>query len=61
LNIEVRTSHHSILKNLILQTQLVLLVILTIALINFVVGSIIGPKNDWDKSRGFLGYSGTFD
>jgi solute carrier family 12 (sodium/potassium/chloride transporter), member 2 len=39
-----------------LQTQVVLLFILMVALANFVVGSIMGPKSDLEKARGFVGY-----
>jgi len=40
-----------------LQTQQILLVILSVALANFVAGSIMGPRTDQAKARGFLGYS----
>lgn len=35
-----------------------LLVILLVALADFFLGSVIGPRNDTIKSKGFVGYSG---
>lgn len=34
-----------------------LLVILVVAIADFVIGTFIGPKNDEDRARGFEGYS----
>lgn len=34
------------------------MVILAIALVNFFVGSAIGPRSEESESRGFLGYDG---
>ncbi len=39
-----------------LKTQLVLLAILLVALVNFIVGSAMGPKSEVQIERGFLGY-----
>ncbi|XP_018578158.1 bumetanide-sensitive sodium-(potassium)-chloride cotransporter [Anoplophora glabripennis] len=41
------------------KAQLVLLVILLAAVVDFFIGSFIGPKNDTVKARGFLGYNAT--
>ncbi|XP_031332730.1 bumetanide-sensitive sodium-(potassium)-chloride cotransporter [Photinus pyralis] len=38
------------------KAQLVLLAILLIAILDFVIGSIIGPTNDEDRAKGFIGY-----
>ena len=38
------------------QTQVVLMAILMIAILNFLVGSIIGPKNNAEEAKGFIGY-----
>ncbi|KAF5300126.1 hypothetical protein FQR65_LT09216 [Abscondita terminalis] len=38
------------------KAQLVLLAILLIAILDFVIGSIIGPKDDVSKAKGFVGY-----
>jgi len=35
----------------------VMLVVLLVALSNFIAGSIIGPENDIEASRGFIGYN----
>jgi len=51
--------YHCMLNFFFKQTQSFLLVILMVALANFVVGSIIGPNgSDAKLSRGFLGYEG---
>ena len=42
-----------------MQTQQGLVVILAVALVNFFVGSFLGPRTDSSKARGFLGYEGT--
>ena len=44
--------------NLYTQAQIGLLVILLIAIVDFMIGSVIGPKSDLEKSKGFLGYNG---
>ncbi|XP_068149884.1 bumetanide-sensitive sodium-(potassium)-chloride cotransporter isoform X2 [Drosophila tropicalis] len=41
------------------KAQIGLLVILLVAIADFVIGSFIGPKSDEKKSRGFLGYNAT--
>lgn len=40
-----------------LQTQMILLLVLIASQVDFVVGSILGPKNDEEKAKGFVGYS----
>lgn len=42
------------------KAQIVLLAILVIAQVDFVIGSIIGPTDDSEKAKGFMGYSGKF-
>jgi len=41
-----------------LQAQVGLLVILLVAMIDFVIGAFIGPQNDLDYSRGWIGLNG---
>lgn len=41
----------------ILQTQLGLLGILLVAIVDFLIGSFIGPKNDETVAKGFVGYN----
>ncbi|KAF5270292.1 hypothetical protein FQA39_LY08403 [Lamprigera yunnana] len=41
------------------KAQLVLLAILLLAIIDFLIGSIIGPTNDTAKAKGFVGYNTT--
>lgn len=41
------------------KAQIGLLVILLIAIADFMIGSIIGPKSDLEKAQGFLGYNAT--
>jgi len=43
------------------QTQQGLLVVLIVALVNFLVGSIIGPQTEQAQARGFLGYEGILE
>ena len=43
-----------------IQTQQMLVVILAVALVNFFVGSFIGPQSDISQARGFLGYQRIF-
>ncbi len=42
------------------QAQMVLLVILLIAIIDFLIGTFISPTSD-EKAKGFSGYSGKRD
>lgn len=35
------------------------MVIMLVALSNFVAGSIVGPENELEEAKGFIGYSGT--
>ncbi|XP_058809410.1 bumetanide-sensitive sodium-(potassium)-chloride cotransporter isoform X2 [Phymastichus coffea] len=39
------------------KAQLGLLVILLVAIADFIVGTFIGPKSDQEKAKGFIGYS----
>lgn len=39
------------------KAQLGLLVILLVAIADFLIGAIIGPKNDTEKSKGFVGFN----
>nr|XP_022904226.1 bumetanide-sensitive sodium-(potassium)-chloride cotransporter [Onthophagus taurus] len=39
------------------KAQNVLLVILLVAIVDFFIGSLIGPKNEHDIQRGFIGYN----
>ncbi|KAM8708845.1 hypothetical protein ACLKA7_015762 [Drosophila subpalustris] len=41
------------------KAQIGLLVILLIAIADFLIGSFIGPKSDLEKAKGFLGYNAT--
>lgn len=40
-----------------LKAQIVLLAILVVAQVDFVIGSIMGPSDDSEKAKGFVGYS----
>jgi UPF0716 family protein affecting phage T7 exclusion len=40
------------------QAQLGLLVILLVAIADFIIGTFIGPQNDEAKAKGFIGYDG---
>jgi solute carrier family 12 sodium/potassium/chloride transporter 2 len=39
-----------------LQAQLALLIVLLVAIADFMIGTIIGPQNDETKAKGFIGY-----
>ncbi|XP_055638635.1 bumetanide-sensitive sodium-(potassium)-chloride cotransporter isoform X2 [Toxorhynchites rutilus septentrionalis] len=39
------------------KAQVVLLIILLIAILDFIIGTVIGPKSDLDVARGFIGYN----
>lgn len=41
----------------LLQAQIGLLVILLVAIADFMIGSFIGPKSDEERAKGFLGYN----
>ncbi|KAL1488426.1 hypothetical protein ABEB36_014899 [Hypothenemus hampei] len=41
------------------KAQLVLLIILIVAIFDFLIGCLIGPKNDVTKAKGFVGFNGT--
>lgn len=40
------------------KAQIGLLVILLAAIVDFMIGTFIGPKNDEEKAQGFIGYNG---
>lgn len=40
------------------KAQLGLLVILLVAIADFAIGTFIGPKDEVEKAKGFVGYSG---
>lgn len=37
----------------------VMMLIMMVAFSNFVVGSIMGPENELEEAKGYIGYSGT--
>lgn len=39
------------------KAQIGLLVILLVAIADFIIGSFIGPKSDTEKAQGFIGYN----
>lgn len=39
-----------------LQAQIVLLVILVVAIFDFVIGCLVGPRSDEVKAKGFIGF-----
>ncbi|XP_058454555.1 bumetanide-sensitive sodium-(potassium)-chloride cotransporter isoform X2 [Malaya genurostris] len=41
------------------KAQVVLLIILLVAIVDFLIGTLIGPKSDLDMARGFVGYNAT--
>ena len=43
------------------KAQLGLLVILLIALADFFIGSLIGPKSDLERAKGYIGFNGNSD
>ena len=48
----------SFLGSIVWQAQIGLLVILLIAIADFMIGTIIGPKSEEERAQGFLGYNG---
>lgn len=40
------------------KAQIGLLVILLVAIVDFMIGTFIGPKDDEEKAKGFIGYNG---
>lgn len=40
------------------KAQIGLLIILLLAIADFMIGTIIGPKNDQERAKGFIGYNG---
>ena len=45
-------------NSVILQAQNVLVVIIVGAIIDFLIGAIVGPTDDLRKTQGFLGFNG---
>ncbi|KAL5275699.1 SLC12A1 family protein [Megaselia abdita] len=41
------------------KAQIGLLIILLLAIVDFMIGTLIGPKSDEEKARGFVGYNST--
>lgn len=41
----------------VFKAQIVLLIILLLAIADFIIGTIIGPKSDLEKAKGFLGFN----
>ena len=39
------------------KAQLGLLVILLVAIVDFLIGTMIGPKNDTERAKGFIGFN----
>lgn len=37
---------------------MVLLIVLILSQLDFIIGTIIGPKNEEEIAKGFIGYSG---
>jgi hypothetical protein len=44
-----------------LQAQNFLIVIIVAAIVDFIVGAIIGPKDDLQEAQGFVGFNCEFD
>ena len=40
------------------KAQIFLLIILLVAIGDFIIGTFMGPKNDLERAQGFVGYSG---
>lgn len=40
------------------KAQIGLLVILLVAIVDFMIGTFIGPKNVEERAKGFIGYNG---
>lgn len=40
------------------KAQIGLLIILLLAIVDFMIGTIIGPKDDQERAKGFIGYNG---
>lgn len=40
------------------KAQIVLLIILLAAIVDFLMGSLVGPKSDLEQAKGFVGYNG---
>lgn len=46
------------LIRIVLQAQVVLLVILVVAIFDFIIGCLVGPQSDEVKAKGFMGFDG---
>lgn len=62
-------THERIIRNkksnlkkqfLFFQAQLVLLVVLLVAIVDFVIGAIVGPLDDEELARGFTGFNSKY-
>lgn len=40
------------------KAQIGLLIILLLAIADFMIGTFIGPKDDQERAKGFIGYNG---
>lgn len=40
------------------KAQIGLLIILLLAIADFMIGTFIGPKDDQERAKGFMGYNG---
>lgn len=40
------------------KAQIGLLIILLLAIVDFMIGTFIGPKDDQERAKGFIGYNG---
>lgn len=40
------------------KAQIFLLIILLLAIVDFMIGSFVGPKSDKERAQGFIGYNG---
>lgn len=41
----------------VLQAQMCLLVVLLFSQVDFIIGTILGPKNNVEVAKGFVGYN----
>lgn len=52
--------NQSVFSIIYIQAQIVLLFILLLAIVDFFLGSLIGPKSPIEYAKGFIGYNGNF-
>lgn len=43
------------------KAQIVLLIILLAAIVDFLIGSVVGPKSDLEFAQGFVGYNSEYE